>query len=233
MAAAKRLALAANELRFAPPVTHVYNPLIYAWEPHAAYLRQFGSEPKRILFLGMNPGPFGMVQTGIPFGEVAAVRDWMELTGKVIRPEHENPRRPVIGFQCSRSEVSGRRLWGLFAQRFGTADRFFADHLVVNYCPLAFVEATGRNRTPVQLPAQEREALFAVCDEHLVSLAHVLKPEWVIAVGDFALSRAREVLSGTSIKLGRILHPSPANPTANRDWAGLAEAQLQRLGVWS
>ncbi len=211
----------------------MYNPLVYAWEPHVAYLRRFAQARKRVVFLGMNPGPFGMVQTGVPFGEIAAVRDWMKLTGKTGRPEHEHPRRRVTGFRCLRSEVSGRRLWALFAHRFGSPDRFFAEHLVMNYCPLAFLEGTGRNRTPGQLPAKEREALFKVCNEHLARLVEILEPEWVIAVGDFALNRAKEVLSGSTLKLGRILHPSPANPAANRDWAGLAAEQLQGLGLWA
>ena len=34
---------------------------------------------KRVVFLGMNPGPFGMAQVGVPFGEVAAVRDWLRI----------------------------------------------------------------------------------------------------------------------------------------------------------
>lgn len=213
-------------------MAHVYNPLLYAWELHAAYLRRFALSRKRVLFLGMNPGPFGMVQTGVPFGEVAAVRDWMKLEGKVGRPAQEHPRRPVAGFACHRSEVSGRRLWGLFSKRFGTPERFFAEHLVVNYCPLAFVEASGRNRTPVLLPAKERAALFEVCDEHLTTIIKVLEPEWVIGVGDFALERAKQVLTEGGPSLGRILHPSPASPAANRDWLRLAEQQLRELGVW-
>ena len=232
IAAAEELRAAVDALKFSPPVTHVYNPLVYAWEPHAAYLRRFGGGRKRVVFLGMNPGPFGMAQTGVPFGEIAAVRDWLCLEGKVGKPEQEHPRRPVAGFECSRSEVSGRRLWGLFAERFKTPERFFAEHLVVNYCPLAFIEASGRNRTPDKLPAAEKAALLAACDQHLREVVAALRPEWLIAVGDFARRRAEQVFEGEEPKLGRILHPSPANPTANRNWAAVVTRQLQTLGVW-
>jgi len=232
VAAAGRLCRAVDRLEFAPPITHWYNPLSYARAPYVAYLRKFAHGPKRVVFLGMNPGPFGMVQTGIPFGEVAAVRDWLRIQAPVRRPARMHPRRPVTGFACSRSEVSGRRLWGLLAQRFGSPERFFADHLVLNYCPLAFVESTGRNRTPDKLPAGEKATLFALCDEHLRAAIGVLRPEWLIGIGDFAFARARRVFPQGPLELGRILHPSPASPAANGDWAAEATRQLQQLGIW-
>ena len=121
-------------------------------------------------------------------------------------------------------------MWGLFGDRFLTAERFFAEHTVLNYCPLAFVEGTGRNRTPEKLSAVERTAVFGECDKHLSEVVRILDPAWVIGVGDFAATRAEHVLDG--VKVGRILHPSPASPAANRDWAGQATAQLCELGVW-
>jgi single-strand selective monofunctional uracil DNA glycosylase len=219
-------------MKFAPPVSYVYNPLDYAWPAHELYLCKFGSAPKRVLFLGMNPGPFGMVQTGVPFGEIAAVRDWLKIQAPVGKPRREHPRRPVTGFACNRSEVSGKRLWSLFTERFGTPELFCSEHMVVNYCPLAFLEDTGRNRTPDKLPKPEREALFAACDRHLRAVVGALRPEWLIGVGDFALKRAEQVFPEGTPKLGRILHPSPASPAANRGWAGAASRQLQELGIW-
>ncbi len=219
-------------MKFRPPVTYVYNPLVYAWAPYEAYLRKSSVTPKRIVFLGMNPGPFGMVQTGVPFGEVAAVRDWLKIEGPVGKPGREHPQRLVTGFACARSEVSGRRLWGLFAERFGTPERFFAEHIVMNYCPLAFLENRGRNRTPDKLPASERAALFAACDRHLRAVVTALQPEWLVGVGDFATRRGQLLLPQSALKVGRILHPSPASPAANRNWKGLATRQLEELGVW-
>ena len=232
VASAARLRDATKKLAFALPVTHVYNPLDYAWAAHEAYLRRYAASPKRVLFMGMNPGPFGMVQTGVPFGEVEAVRDWLGIRAPIKPPPHVHPKRPVTGFDCPRSEPSGRRLWGLFRERFGTPEAFFREHMVANYCPLAFVEASSRNRTPDKLPPAERDALFALCDEHARETARVLQPQWVIGIGGFAAKRAEEVLDATNVKVGCILHPSPANPLANKDWAGTATAQLQALGVW-
>lgn len=232
MDAASWLKQRVTRLRFRPPVAHVYNPLDYAWSTHEQYLRRYASDLKRIVFLGMNPGPFGMAQTGVPFGEVAAVRDWLGIRGNVGKPQSEHPKRPVEGFACPRSEVSGRRLWGLFAARFGTAATFFRDHFVANYCPLAFMTETGANLTPDKLDGETRERLFADCDEALRRMVAALRPEWVIGIGAFAATRARNALEGRGIRIGQILHPSPASPAANRDWAGAATRQLRALGVW-
>jgi single-strand selective monofunctional uracil DNA glycosylase len=230
--AAKRLRDTVAELKFAAPVSHVYNPLIYAWRAHEMYLRRYGNGRKRVLFLGMNPGPFGMAQTGIPFGQIAAVRDWLGIQVRIDHAPDEHPKRPVLGFDCTRSEISGQRLWGLFAKRFGAAERFFQEHMVMNYCPLAFCEETGRNRTPDKLPANERTPLFAACNDQLREIVRILEPEWLVAVGDFAFKRAGQILAGRQIRVGQILHPSPASPAANCDWALLATTQLCHLGIW-
>ncbi|MFO1512602.1 MAG: single-stranded DNA-binding protein [Verrucomicrobiota bacterium] len=231
IAAAHELSEQVGRLKFKAPVTHVYNPLDYAWRAHEEYLRRFGHGKKRAIFLGMNPGPFGMSQTGVPFGEIAAVRDWMKIRATIGRPAKEHPKRPVLGFDCVRSEVSGRRLWGLFAQRFVAAEKFFSEYFVANYCPLAFMSVTGSNITPDKLPTMEREKLFAICDEHLRRLLAILEPDWLIGVGDFTTKRAQLPATDLKIKVGQILHPSPASPAANRGWAEIATRQLNEVGI--
>lgn len=232
IAAAQELRAAVRRLKFPRPVAQVYNPLDYAWVAHEKYLRRFGGGLKRVIFLGMNPGPFGMVQTGVPFGEVAAVRDWLGITASVGKPPSEHPKKSVTGFACPRSEVSGRRLWGLFAAKFGRPEEFFAEHFVVNYCPLAFFDEGGRNLTPDKLPAAPAARLFAACDAHLRRVVEILQPAWLIGVGDFAARRAALVFAEPPPRIGRILHPSPASPAANRGWAAAAEKQLCDLAVW-
>ncbi|MEM8867887.1 MAG: uracil-DNA glycosylase family protein [Verrucomicrobiota bacterium] len=229
---ARELSFGANQLSFAAPTEFVYNPLEYAWKGHEAYLSRYAKGKKKILFMGMNPGPFGMAQTGVPFGEVEHVRDWLGIDEPVDVPEKMHPKRPIEGFACVRSEVSGRRLWGAFKERFGSADAFFGERFVVNYCPLVFMEASGKNRTPDKMPAFEVAPLYALCDAHLRSLVELFEPSWVIGVGAFAETRAKESLKGYEINFGRILHPSPASPAANRGWAEQVEKQLNQLGLW-
>jgi single-strand selective monofunctional uracil DNA glycosylase len=230
--AARELRATVHALKFPKPAAYVYNPLEYAWAAHAEYLRKFGGGRKRVLFLGMNPGPFGMAQTGVPFGEVAAVRDWLGICVPVGKPPREHPKKPVSGFACHRSEVSGRRLWGFFAATFGRPENFFADHFVLNYCPLAFFDEGGRNLTPDKLPAHRTAKLFAACDVHLRRVVAILKPEWLIGIGDFAARRAENIFPEAAPRIGKVLHPSPASPAANRGWAPAAERQLRALGVW-
>lgn len=229
--AARELSTNVEGLSFAAPVSHRYNPLVYAWAAHEAYLRRYGASRKKIIFLGMNPGPFGMVQCGVPFGEIAAVRDWMGIEVAVEQPENENPKRPIEGFACVRSEVSGRRLWSLFQQRFGSAESFFAEHFVANYCPLAFFD-NARNLTPDKLPVAEAAPLYEACDRHLRALVAALDAQWVIGVGAFAQARAAQALAGIDVRIGRVLHPSPASPAANRGWAEAATGQLTAQGIW-
>jgi single-strand selective monofunctional uracil DNA glycosylase len=228
---ARILAEAVDRLCFSPPVSHVYNPLDYAWAAHAQYLERFGGAPKEVLFLGMNPGPWGMAQTGVPFGEVGAIRDWLGIEVEVGRPDPEHPKRPVMGFACTRSEVSGARLWGWAKDTFETPERFFARFFVANYCPLAFLESTGRNRTPDKLPVAESRPLLAACDRAFVRTVELIRPRLIVGVGTFAEGRARAALDGRDIQIGRILHPSPANPAANRGWAERATRELRALGV--
>jgi single-strand selective monofunctional uracil DNA glycosylase len=218
-------------LRFAGPVVCVYNPLEYAREPHEQYLNRYGGSPKEVLLLGMNPGPFGMAQTGVPFGDVRMVRDWLGILAAVTKPADEHPKRPVLGFDCHRTEVSGTRLWGWARDRFGTPRRFFQRFFVANYCPLAFMESSGANRTPDKLPPAEQQALFSACDEALRCAVRLLQPQIVVGVGGFAERRARAALAGQNLTIGAILHPSPASPLANRGWAEAVERQLAGLGV--
>jgi single-strand selective monofunctional uracil DNA glycosylase len=230
--AAKALSAEVNLLKFTDPVSYVYNPLDYAWESHQSYIEKFGSSKKRIVFMGMNPGPWGMSQTGVPFGEISFVRDWMGINKPVDKPNREHPKRPIVGFECEKSEVSGRRLWGLFAERYQDPASFFDTHFVLNYCPLVFMEESSRNRTPDKLPAIESSALFNSCDRHLRRCIEILEPDWIVGVGGFAQNRAKEALSGFEIRHGKVLHPSPASPAANRGWAEAATKQLTDQGIW-
>jgi single-strand selective monofunctional uracil DNA glycosylase len=228
----RELAREVDELGFHPPVTHVYNPLVYARRPHETYLRRFGSGKREVVLVGMNPGPFGMAQTGVPFGDVTMVRDWLGIEDTVERPENEHPKRPVDGFHCARREVSGTRVWTWAKERFGAPEKFFNRFFIVNYCPLVFAEATGKNRTPDKLPKEEKKRLFSFCDNALARVVRALGAKFVIGIGAFAEKRIEAAVANDGIRIGRILHPSPASPLANKGWAEQAERQLTELGIF-
>ena len=243
IAAARDLARRADRLRFKEPVRWVYNPLVYAWQTHEEYLARYAASRKRLVLLGMNPGPWGMAQTGVPFGEVTSVRDWLGIDGEVGQPHQRHARLAVQGFACARSEVSGRRLWALMRSHYGSPDAFSRDAFVSNYCPLLFLDAAGSNITPDKIHKDDREPLYALCDRFLAIVVGTLRPEWLVGVGAFAARRAA-VLGGLgaataptgatepALRVTSILHPSPASPRANRDWAAQAEAALTAQGIW-
>lgn len=229
--AAQQMKSRLRRLRFGDPVAYVYNPLEYVWDGYEQYVHRFVAGPIQTMFLGMNPGPWGMAQTGIPFGEVEIVRNWMNIIPKFNQPQKAHPMRPISGVDCPRAEVSGARLWGLIKKRFGTPHEFFRNNFVANYCPLAFMEESSRNRTPDKLAVSERTSLYKACDAHLLATVEILRPEVVIGIGQFAEARAQAALED-KVRVVRILHPSPASPAANRDWAGDATRQLKKLKVW-
>lgn len=216
---------------FSPPVTHVYNPLLYARKSHDCYTARFGQPPKEVLLVGMNPGPWGMAQTGIPFGNVESVTTWLDIREPVGKPEDIHPKRPIQGFDCPRSEVSGKRIWGWAKEVFGTPERFFKRFYIANYCPLSFMEESGRNRTPDKLPVKERTPLIDACDRALLQTIEYLSPRYVIGVGVFAATRINRLCRGSGRVTGRITHPSPANPLANQGWTQRVRLELEALGI--
>jgi single-strand selective monofunctional uracil DNA glycosylase len=231
LAAAGELARRCDAMRFGGAAAYVYNPLVYARAGFAAYVERYAGTRRRVVFVGMNPGPFGMTQTGVPFGHIGYVRDWMKIEAPIKKPAREHPKRPVLGFACTRSEVSGARLWGWAESRFGAAPGFFRDFVVLNYCPLAFVEESGRNLTPDKLAATERAALFGACDAALERCVDALEPDWLIGVGGFAAARISKLAASRGIGTGAVPHPSPASPAANRGWSAAMESALTTLGI--
>jgi len=230
VSAAERLHRRTARLRFGAPVSYVYAPLGYAWPLARAYLEKYGAGRKEVVFVGMNPGPFGMAQTGVPFGEVRLVRDWMELEGKVTRPKHEHPKRPVLGLDCPRSEVSGARLWGAFARRFVDPADFFRRAFVLNYCPLLFVAESGANLAPDKLRAEERTPLETICNDHLAEALATLRPRIAVGVGQYAAKKLAS-LRVPDLVVATIPHPSPASPAANRGWDDQARQALAAVGI--
>lgn len=220
-----------DRLQFADPVTHVYNPLAYARKAVENYLRRFTPDACENIFLGMNPGPWGMAQTGVPFGEVNLVRDWLGIRGKIERPDPEHPKRPVTGLECTRSEVSGARFWGWIRERCGEPESFFEHNFVWNWCPLSFMEEGGRNRTPDKLPIAERRKLEAICDDALAQVCSILQPKTAIGIGKFAAKRIERAIDDEDLRVVDIPHPSPASPAANKGWTALVDKRIGELGL--
>ena len=227
---AQRLRDELATIRRGGAVCHVYNPLVYAWAPHRAYLDRFGRGEHDVLIVGMNAGYFGMAQTGVPFGDIVMVRDWLGIEARVLRPNDEHPKRPIEGFACRRREVSGQRLWGWARDAFGTPQHFFEHFYVVNYCPLCFLAESGANLALEKLPVASRKRVQDTCDYALRAVAIALNAKYAIGLGQFAARRVVEVL-GDKVVCGAAPHPSPANARIGPHWAREIERALAAMGI--
>ena len=215
-------------------VAHATNPLDYAWPHHEQYLLKWGNRGGKTLLLGMNPGPWGMAQTGVPFGATEVAQSFLQIEARELEtPSNAHPKRPIEGMALERQEISGTRLWNLMKAHFGTVENTFNNLFVVNHCPLLLLGETGKNITPNNLPSAIMSPLLKACDEHLLDVIDIIGVTRVIGIGKYAEQRARLALGaektgsgtsrdGRSIRINTCWHPSPASPLANRndgeDW---------------
>lgn len=191
-------------------VQYVYNPVDYAYAGYSRYVRKYLKSSKKILFVGLNPGPYGMCQTGIPFGDVSTVKEWMELEMDISKPLDECPKKPVDGLKCTTVEQSGKRFWGFFKKKCGAADNFFRNAFVINYCPIAFFDRSGKNVTPNELEVSSREELEKICDEYLEKVVEMVKCEIIICVGRYAEHKVKSIfIDNSEINILYMKHPSP------------------------
>lgn len=219
-AAAARLRDALDGYPLPRGVAYAYHPLRYAWDAHAAFLSRYGEGAGRAVFVGMNPGPWGMTQSGVPLADPALAREWMGVQGRVESPPHAHPKVPVLGYASTRRDPTGAKFYGWARRRYGTAAAFFAEAFVLNYCPLLFLDEAGRNVTLPQVPKAAAAPLFAACDAHLAAMLRALRPRRVLPMGAFAAARVRGVLEAEKldVPLRQVRHPSPANPANNAGW---------------
>ncbi|KAK3582712.1 hypothetical protein CHS0354_039748 [Potamilus streckersoni] len=230
----QRLCEKLKSLQFGSKVYCVYNPLEYAFNTHLNYVSRFCNSEKVVLFLGMNPGPYGMAQNGVPFGDATIVRDWLTIEGDIYKPYKEHPKRPILGLHCSRREVSGSRFWEYFKKKCGIPENFFKHCFVHNICPLTFMSESGKNITPPELPVTERNLLNDYCGSVLVETIRLLGVKILVCVGRFTEQKAQRVLSSAGVngvRIEMIMHPSPANPAANKDWEAVVEKQLNEMDI--
>lgn len=264
------LAAVLDTFRHPAGVSHVYNPLSYMATAHEAWLSryvQYGEcdevavTPSPYLILGMNPGPWGMVQTGVPFGDVPnagkliGVRDGSTpFTAQIpcgvslpaiFKPQLDgiqlHPKRPVQGFACTRVEASGDRLWGGLATVWGLLDAVLDDCFAMNYCPLAYFSGeAGENVTPEAFikAGPYRDEAYAqelddVCGAYLRTVMRAMDTKVVLAIGRYAERKAKIAASMVANKpaVVYLTHPSPLATRNAEQWAEMARTTMQAAGV--
>ena len=167
--------------------------------------------------------------SGVPFGEVSVVNDWLQIKGAVGKPKVEHPKRQIEGLNCKRREVSGERFWNFIKSVSGTPEIFFRNCLVYNHCPLIFMGKSGKNVTPPDMKIDVRNKLLQLCDETLKEVIELYSVKHIVGLGRFAEARAKKVLNDNhikNVKVSFLIHPSPASPAANKGWSDLAFKSL-------
>ena len=210
-------------------VAHVTNPLDYAWELHEQFITKWAGCGAKTLLLGMNPGPYGMAQTGVPFGATKMATDVLGMEPVELQtPSGAHPKRPIQGPSMERQEVSGTRFWTFMVEHFGSIELTFSNIFVVNHCPLLILGETGRNITPVDIPKSIINPILDLCDQHLKSVVDIMGIERIVGVGNYAKKRAKTIVP--ELDIDAMWHPSPASPLANRnggaDWRANVASKL-------
>ncbi|XP_013171163.1 PREDICTED: single-strand selective monofunctional uracil DNA glycosylase [Papilio xuthus] len=222
--------------QFPAAIKCIYNPTIYARHTFEMYVRKYCNTKKSIMFFGMNPGPFGMSQTGVPFGDVSSVREWLGIEGPVGKPPKELETRPVRGFECTRTEISGKRFWGLLKEICGTPEKFFESSFVYNYLNQQWMKTNGCNLTPGDFKVTEMKALYEICDPIFIKVLELYNVQTIIAVGKFCETRAHKAIEaylpskGKTIKVLYLPHPSPRTVN-NNNWDEKALEYLERYDL--
>ena len=103
-----------------------------------------GCMGSKTIILGMNPG-HGMGNTGIPFGCPKQVRDYLKIKNiEIMRPKSMHPKRQVYGLECSKPEISGRRIWNTIEEFYGPPEKAFSKIYVMNHFRLVEIYFTKK-----------------------------------------------------------------------------------------
>ncbi|KAF7991960.1 hypothetical protein HCN44_010761 [Aphidius gifuensis] len=208
------LSINLDKLNYNNPIDYIYCPIIYAKTVHFNYLNKYCRDKKNIMILGMNPGPWGMSQTGVPFGEINIVIDWLKINGHIDKPKRQHEQRQVDGFSCKRSEISGRKFWSLFKKLSNNPDTFFRHCFLRNFFKPTIII--------IIIAGPEQKKLQEFCDQALIEVIKILDVKVIIGVGRFSEQRAKKVVKTAklSTKVLWMIHPSP-RATIGKNWQNL------------
>jgi single-strand selective monofunctional uracil DNA glycosylase len=226
----------------------IWNPGLYAASWHALFRKEYPASAGCILVFGLNPGPYGMAQTGIPFTDLKRLREHLprlakglerrgcSLAGVGLAPRSLRP------YLSRTFESSAVRVYRFLSRGWGSAEDGWRSVVVANPCSLLFMDAAGENRTPADLVGavsrrtgslvaarRLRERCNALRRLAAREAVRVLSPRGVVLLGKDA---QRAMQTGIAPLLGpdSILgweHPARAVPDR---WAmGLLE-EIKRRG---
>ena len=80
----------------------------------------------------------------------------------------------------------------------------------------------------------DKKKVYELCDKALFRILSLLQATEIIAVGRVVNERLIKVRQKFSldINIHFLMHPSPANPAANKGWSDIAEKSLSELNIF-
>jgi single-strand selective monofunctional uracil DNA glycosylase len=137
----------------------VLNPGRYGERWHARFRRAYPMSPRPLLVFGLNPGPYGMAQTGVPFTDLKRLESalpglWKDLVASGEPVTRPGLAPPSLARHLTRTfESSSVRVYRFLERAYGRPELALREVVFVNPCPLLFIDPeTGANRTPADLP---------------------------------------------------------------------------------
>jgi len=193
----------------------VINPLEYLWLQYGYYTSCYHNQYPRAMIIGMNPGPKGMSQTGIPFGSpniIPSILPNKSLFNEIRDNEGSpvsSPHRRITGPSNTTVEVSGNRLWSALIKRYGDFKSITSEIFVDNICPLLFLcgKNGSKNLTPDKLtPSPAKIILIRLCTERLQKIYQCLgEPSNIVALGRWSHKFLEKMFP--KVRVTYILHP--------------------------
>ena len=124
-------------------------------------------------------------------------------TSSANNSKNAPPKRPIVGLDLERQEISGQRLWSLMFDHYGDGKTVFSNIFVLNHCPLLLLGESGKNLTPDNLPQSVMKPILAACDKHLKQVVDIMGIERIIGVGKYAEKRAKLAFKAIKAALAR------------------------------
>jgi len=209
----------------------VWNPALYALDIYQEYLTKFPPEPGAILALGLNPGPYGMAQTGIPFTDcrTASGALGMEMTIPGKAPDDLISRlKKANGKWRGTYERSSLGMYRFLILAWGDIKTAYRNWFVGNPCPLLFLDPERWNVTPADPRLRRMKEVGELRQRAVIGFSEILNPRGIVCFGKDVAKAVGEVAIRQVGPDRVVFYEHPARAVPEKWAAGLLQELTQR-----